>query len=269
MAKIRAMIGSGGGDYVETVLWENPSPTATPYNATTVTLSQSIQNFEYLKFVYKGDNNSTNMMNIIVSVEDFLNCLNTPGSSTASYSLRLAHSFTSSGSSILAVRGVVYSSDTEVQFTATYRVNSSGSYNSFCIPLKILGLKKPTSTGETVLYTNSDPTASYAGQTITLSQSIENFKYIKFKLRGQTSSGGEINYIIPVADWRNCKNNNSTGPFALRSSYVHVASSTTYYMMRNFVYASDTTITVGAGSQVNGSYSNNSVLIPVTISGIN
>ena len=43
--------GGGGGMLEETVLWTNPSPTS-DFAAQTVTLSDSISNYDYIKFEY-------------------------------------------------------------------------------------------------------------------------------------------------------------------------------------------------------------------------
>lgn len=53
---------------------------------------------------------------------------------------------------------------------------------------------------ETALWTNPSPNNSYGYDTVTLSQSLESFKYIKAKYYDNTTSKTELSVLMPVAD---------------------------------------------------------------------
>ena len=55
---------------------------------------------------------------------------------------------------------------------------------------------------ETSLWTNGAPTSSFASQTITLSDSMEKYSYIKFRYRNSTSNAIESNIIVSLFDFK-------------------------------------------------------------------
>lgn len=121
----------GGGSATETVLWTNGSPTSS-FAAQTVTLSQSMENFKYLKFKAYGSVNNYLEINIIVAVDEFKHSLKS--GTVVGFGICGANSGTS------ANRKVWYSSDTKVEFSSA--TAGSNTYNNASIPLEIIGIKE-------------------------------------------------------------------------------------------------------------------------------
>lgn len=139
MAKIRAMIGSGGGGeaLVETVLWTNPSPSSN-FSAQTITLSQSMSDFDMLRFEIRTHVSSpTTSKSIYVPLSYF----NSTSSGANAYKLVLGvYQFTN-----LYARETYKSSDTQIYISEARRLNASGTSTDQTIPYKIYGVKKSTS----------------------------------------------------------------------------------------------------------------------------
>lgn len=125
--------GGGGGALSETVLWTNPSPTSN-FATQTVTLSQSIENFDYIKFVHRISTSASNSGETIYSVSTF----KTSSNSVAIQPVIAART----GGNGYPVRRIRYVSDTTVSFLSTNNAGSGASYNdAYCIPLSIIGIK--------------------------------------------------------------------------------------------------------------------------------
>ena len=120
---------------------------------------------------------------------------------------------------------------------------------------------KPTS-----LWTNNSPTSSFAGQTVTLSQDIDNFAYIGIRCKAGTSSSSETNEtMFSVADLKKSTSGNSKARLAIGASN----SSGTLYV-RGIAYSSDTKITFGDAYRLNNNAgTSNGVCIPTSIVGYN
>lgn len=69
MAFYRAS-GGGGGGLDETSLWVNSDPWSAQ-TSTTINLSRSMNNYDYLKIYWKRDTTTNEIISIMVSVEDF------------------------------------------------------------------------------------------------------------------------------------------------------------------------------------------------------
>lgn len=134
------------------------------------------------------------------------------------------------------------------------------------------GIYIPTSNGylyenqqggstETVLWTNNSPSSNFAAQTVTLSQSIDNFDYIKITYRGGTSNANEVHAIYPVSDIRKMSNSN-----LIWGAMAGVNSSDKYG--RYISYVSDTQISFSTSGNMAGSGTTNVATIPTQISGI-
>lgn len=135
MAKIRAMMGGGGSQPTETTLWTNTSPSA-DFTATTVTLSESIQNFDYIKVMYKfnkSDSDST-AVGDMMTVADFVYCST---SSAVKQKLFLGAKLDNYSNA----RSVIYNTNTKIDIGNSTRVNQSGQNNAYTIPIKIVGIK--------------------------------------------------------------------------------------------------------------------------------
>ena len=134
------------------------------------------------------------------------------------------------------------------------------------------GIYIPTSNGylyenqqggstETVLWTNNSPTSAFSAQTVTLSQSIDNFDYIKITYRGGTSNANEVHAIYPVSDIRKMSTSN-----LIWGAMAGVNSSDKYG--RYISYVSDTQISFSTSGNMAGSGTTNVATIPTQISGI-
>lgn len=141
--------------------------------------------------------------------------------------------------------------------------SSSGTYFSS-------GIKKMASSGyaysaqptlqETVLWTNSAPTANFTAQDVTLSQSMANFDYVKVqyaKTKSKTSDV-QMSVIIPYSDFLHTISSEDSGRLTGALYY--------YSTYRRFNYVSNTSIHfTGAAS---GSTAYNDYCIPTKISGL-
>lgn len=90
---------------------------------------------------------------------------------------------------------------------------------------------------EVALYTNSSPSSSQGDVTFTLSQSINNFKYLKFVYRKSTSNSGTASVIVPVSEFKQTAYSNG---YAFVSLSAYMASSTAW--CRPVYYKSATSI---------------------------
>lgn len=126
------------GGFTETTLWTNSSPTASSgFAAQTITLSQSVDNFDYIGIKYATYNTKTTTDSAIAtnirSVADFKK-----SAETAYYPSFLLGYY---GSSTRYQRRVKYVSTTQIGFTASQVANASGTDNKSNIPLYVYGLK--------------------------------------------------------------------------------------------------------------------------------
>lgn len=142
MAKIRAMIGSGGGGeaLVETLLWTNPSPTSDYTDTGNITLSASISDFDYIKIVYNYSKSNLTQYSVFTPVDEFKTQILSTNNTVRSLNYGV---LLSSG---LFLRSVDYVSDTSVHISQAMRLNGSTSRpNEMAIPYKIYGVKKSSS----------------------------------------------------------------------------------------------------------------------------
>lgn len=134
------------------------------------------------------------------------------------------------------------------------------------------GIYIPTSNGylyenqqggstETVLWTNNSPTSSFSGQTITLSNSLDNYTYVKIKYRISTSVSTESSVIVPVSEFVRMTQTSNTFKIGTGSF-----DSSTY--VRTAYYDSATTIAFNNGYKLGSTSQANGMLIPVSVIGI-
>lgn len=131
MALIRPIPTSG---IKRSALWSNGSPTTSIDSATTITLSESMDNFDYLEFTYRpSTSTATPEVSIMVSVDEFKNMsgsnpflfLVSPRVSPANY-----------------CTCAQYASVTSVTFTVGVPIAStSGGNGGQVIPVRINGIK--------------------------------------------------------------------------------------------------------------------------------
>lgn len=138
----------GGGGLSETILWTNPDKGVTYYPAfaaQTVTLKDSISNYDYLKFVcIRGHrtSNPNDRINTIIARQDFVNYCSTPGSSD--YNGLAISVKKGDTNSTQYYRYAHYYSNTQVKFLAAIGQTSTGrgsTSNDYLVPINIIGLK--------------------------------------------------------------------------------------------------------------------------------
>lgn len=182
----------------ETTLWTNPSPTGT-FSPQTITLSQSIRNFDFIKIKYLMSRAKTPLVygTLLMPVDEFVTTADVDGA--------LMIGITGRGGNFPLTRPTIYASDTSIQFLAANRVGGNSTSTDVDIPQEIIGVKSPLrpESGfiETNLWTNSSPTSNFSDNTtITLSESMANFDFIKIIYKGRTdSSTGNFDSIMPSA----------------------------------------------------------------------
>ena len=119
-----------------TKLWENSDPDAA-FASQTVTLSQSIANFQYIEIEWQNRYSTVTTVShyepsVIVRLADFRETANE--SDHPGVGLYYRHG------GALFCRGVNYVSNTQVLFREAYRLNVAGTSTGIIIPLRIYGL---------------------------------------------------------------------------------------------------------------------------------
>ena len=136
LCTLRTQGGGGGAKQTETVLWTNSAPTSN-FAAQTVTLSDDINNYDYIAVTYYCSPSLTQGARAIRSVADFkkgvYNTKNVP-------EMCLSYMDGSSTPNPM-FRPVLYASDTTVRFYDCVTKGSSTVYNGYLQPLSIIGIK--------------------------------------------------------------------------------------------------------------------------------
>lgn len=115
----------------------------------------------------------------------------------------------------------------------------------------------------TTLWTNSTPAVSFVSQQITLSQSVENFRYIGIKYRASISNDATIEIILTPTDLQKSVSG-STEPRISMS-----ANNSSYRYDRGVAYDNTTHITFGQANRNGGTGNNNGLAIPTEVTGYN
>lgn len=119
---------------------------------------------------------------------------------------------------------------------------------------------------ETVLWTNPSPNATFPATTVTLSDSLSNYKYIGVKFKNATNNSTECTALISTSDLIKSSSDiygTSRVGIALQSIYSNSA------YVRRVAYISDTSINITLAYQINGTGSQAGVMIPLEILGVN
>ena len=116
----------------ETVLWTNSAPTST-FASQTVNLSDSMQNYKYIKIKTEYDTSQSPTASVLMSVDD----VNNMTGQTIVVNLCLA-SHDSAGNYI---RPISFSTNTSVVFGNCLPLRSTTIDNTKSIPLQVIGLK--------------------------------------------------------------------------------------------------------------------------------
>ena len=128
----------GGGTMKETVLWTNPNTTA-DFAAQDITLSESIQNYDYIKvYIAFAKDALTSVWSELMPVNDFLNTVDVSGRGRGTLGINEI-----SASYYSRYRHLYYKTDTTARFSNANTVqNSSATQTNNClIPLRIVGCK--------------------------------------------------------------------------------------------------------------------------------
>lgn len=135
---------------------------------------------------------------------------------------------------------------------------------------KLCELKKKGGGGgrykETSLWTNSAPTSNFSGQNVTLSDNIDNYKYVSIKYRGSVSVADEANVIVSVSDLKKSVGHNSTNHIAIETGAQYSSGT---IVSRMVTYVNSTTIGFSMAYQLNSATSNAGWCIPLEILGLN
>ena len=130
-----ALYRSNNGGTSEVSLWTNDTPTA-DFAAQDVTISEDMDSFKALRFVFQRDKTHTNTVLVDYNVEEFKAI---SSSATDDFVNAISPAVANGGYSY--VRRFAYASDTTIHFEAAYRINSSGNSTSEVIPVEIIGIK--------------------------------------------------------------------------------------------------------------------------------
>lgn len=179
-------IGGNGEQYTETVLWTNPSPTA-DFAAQTVTLSNSIDNYKYIKIKYcfsKSYNTGNYLSDYIISVDEFKKAPYPEASGTARLNFSFARMNTSN---VAGYRRFYYASSTTIRFGSTD--------TNALIPLEILGINElahgKIAPNETIFLGNFAST-SMSLTTFTLLDDLSNYRYLIMANSQKDANGNMI-----------------------------------------------------------------------------
>ena len=172
-------LSSGGEQYEETLLWENPNPTSN-FAQQAVTLSDDINNYDYISVEYKSSKPATIASKVIIPVNDFKAYSGTTASASdgnKGFRWFIGSRYQDGSNTYGYVRYVSYTSDTSITITNGYALGTTTtSVQTVVIPYKIYGVKKVGGLSETILWENTNLGAtSFPNQNITLSNG--NFAY--------------------------------------------------------------------------------------------
>ena len=132
-----AYIRCGGGGMTETTLWTNPSPSSSLAGGD-VTLSQSIANYDLLKFTWRYSTDDTTSIITYVDVPTYrANSKSASGSAGKGINPSCLI-YTGSAN---YVRTCYYTSDTKTYIGVCGRVGSSSTSNTSVILKSIKGIK--------------------------------------------------------------------------------------------------------------------------------
>lgn len=141
MALFPCNFGSSGGTLSETTLWTNPSPSSS-FDTQTITLSQSVDNFKYLKIKAKPINSSSTESDFLFDITTYKATSTTAANNTFNF-LTVAATRVSAG---LFVRTFAHSSSTQMYIGKSTKItgesSSSGSTNNnLNVFTKVIGMK--------------------------------------------------------------------------------------------------------------------------------
>lgn len=248
---------------METVLWTNPAPTSA-FASQTITLSDGISNYKYIKLKWKNINSEDQIGESIVPVDNFTSQSPSPNYNNFSGMFTTPSSY---------ARGWVYVSDTQITFGNCYTLAGTTQNSNYCIPLEITGLNKlrtgkKSSKTTTTLWTNPNPTASagFAAQNVTLSDDVSNYDYIEFEFFQNVSKRDDI--VIVAFSPEQLKNKYIGSNWYGSSATIFAGN---YYYTRYIRYDSETSMYISSGLKAKSGSSGSTFatsIIPNKIYGI-
>lgn len=125
-----------------TTLWTNSAPTSN-FDAQVVTLSSSMQSYDYLIITFKASATGTSTWQVYVNVSDFVNSYYQSGGSATSGAMASGTYYNGSGSTVYTYnRPFSRKSNTQISFSNCRRstTSSAANYAQFVIPTKIEGM---------------------------------------------------------------------------------------------------------------------------------
>ena len=116
----------------ETLLWSNSKPTSN-FGEQTITLNESYDNYEYLKFVFNYSTSSSTQRSLIIPKSDMI-------LATTSSSMRYCSPACVDSTSYTRRFGSL-TSHSQIKFWNATLINGGGSSGALAIPIAIYGLK--------------------------------------------------------------------------------------------------------------------------------
>lgn len=133
---------------------------------------------------------------------------------------------------------------------------SSGAI-AYCVVMKVWFTRT-----ETTLWTNSSPTSSFSDETVTISDDLNNYNYLKVEYRLSTANSTTSNAIISIEQLIN------NGTFYDTGGKFAMCSRIDTPYARLMAYASSTTLKFGLAYKLYSTEITNSYVIPTNIYGI-
>ncbi len=119
---------------------------------------------------------------------------------------------------------------------------------------------------ETVLWTNSAPNVDFASQTITLSDSIENYKYVMIVAKTSKSNNTQESDIWDVETFKTFNNSTKNAPIGIIGFVAD--SNVSYANVRRIGYVSNNQIFFSGGVFISATGGNNQWVIPLVVYGL-
>ena len=115
-------------------MWSNPNP-SNDFGSSTVTLSNDMNNYTWLKFTYKKDKTTSDVYSVIYQVSDVKQFVDSSGQKVGTMAI-------GRNSAYNLVRVITYVSDTKITIGTSLRINNAAATNNeMVIPLVIYGMK--------------------------------------------------------------------------------------------------------------------------------
>ena len=135
------MISGGGCDLTGTLIWTNPNPSTSQQWIQLITPTQ-LEEYDYFRFVWcASTTDQSNTCEAVVSATDLKKSIQ---STTACRLGMLCRVVGSGGSALTSCRQTFYNYDSSkkgIWVSDAFKLNSTGSDNSKCMPLYVYGIK--------------------------------------------------------------------------------------------------------------------------------